>query len=129
MMRIAAVTLASLLLLTTAARAADGPTGSWRLHIPKSAITILFKFEEKGGKWSAKYLGITVPFRGGREIVVGDLAVTDDAIRFGFKVPGEIDFSFDGKLPPDPKTGKIAGSLEIRDTMVLVQLEPSKLKI
>src|SRR5262245_25824341 len=127
MTRTVSATLAGLLLFTTAARAAEGPAGSWRLTIPQSPLTFLIKLEEKDGKWSAQYLGATL--QGLKKIVMGDTTVTQDAIRVAFKIPGEAEFHFDGKLPPDPKTGKIAGSLEIRGSqLVLTHLEPSKLK-
>lgn len=127
MTRTVTATLAGLLLLTAAAGAAEGPAGSWKLTIPQSPLTFLIKLEEKDGKWSAQYLGATL--QGLKKIVMGDTTVTADALRVAFKIPGEAEFHFDGKLPPDAKTGKIAGSLEIRgNQLVLAHLEPSKLK-
>ena len=47
MTRTVSATLAGLLLLTAAGRAADGPAGSWKLNFPGSNLTFLIKVEQK----------------------------------------------------------------------------------
>jgi hypothetical protein len=127
MTRLIPALAAGLLLLTGAVRAAEGPAGSWRLNLPGSNLTFLLKFEEKDGKWSAKYLGASVAAF--PAVTVGDVTVLPDSLRFTMKIQGETSIDFDGRLPADPKTGKIAGSLQERgDKMIPLHLEPSKLK-
>lgn len=119
--------IAGMLLVSAAAVAAEGPAGSWKLSIPRSNLTFLLKLEQKDGKWTAQYLGATVPALA--KGTTGETQVTNDSIRFSFKTGQFAEFSFDGKLPADPKTGRISGSLQQlgQNDMILVQLEPSKL--
>ena len=60
MARIGPALLAAFLLLPGAARAADGPAGSWKFTLPRSNLNVLMRLEEKNGKWSAQYLGSNV---------------------------------------------------------------------
>src|SRR6516162_2097915 len=125
MPRTFAVLLTALLFLP--ARAADNPAGSWKLSLPNTNVVFLIRIEQKDGKWSGQYLGPTSPEL--PKISFGDVVVAADSLRFTFKIPGEADFQFEGKLPPDSKSGKINGSLLIRGKQLeLAQLEPSKLK-
>ena len=125
MPRTFAVLLTALLFLP--ARAADNPAGSWKLSLPNTNVVFLIRIEQKDGKWSGQYLGPTSPEL--PKISFGDVIVAADSLRFTFKIPGEADFQFEGKLPPDSKSGKINGSLLIRGKQLeLAQLEPSKLK-
>jgi hypothetical protein len=127
MARTAQALLAALFLLP-AVRAADSPAGSWKFTLPRSNLSFLMKLEQKEGKWTGEYLGPNV--QGLPKIVFGDISVTADGLRFSFKIPGEADFQFEGKLPPEPKTGRILGSLLVRGKQLeLAHLEPSKLKI
>jgi hypothetical protein len=128
MKRITSALLAgALFLVATTARAADGPAGSWRLSAPGSNLTLLLKFEEKGGKWTGQVLGSTLPVP--KPPTVEELAVNENSIRFVIRIQGR-DFSFDGKLPPD-KNGRILGTLMgllAGNRMIAAQLDPSKLK-
>jgi hypothetical protein len=128
MKRITSALLAGALFMVAAtARAADGPAGSWRLSAPGSNLTLLLKFEEKGGKWSGTVLGSTLPVP--KPPTVEDLAVTENSVRFVIRIQGR-DFSFDGKLPPD-KNGRILGTLMgllSGNRMIAAQLDSSKLK-
>src|SRR5207244_592313 len=82
--------------------------------------------EEKAGKWTGQFLGVSLP--NFPKVAFGDTAVSADSLRVSLKFQGQ-ELGFDGKLPPDAKTGRIAGSLKIGGgQMILVHLEPSKLK-
>src|SRR5262249_13406883 len=119
--------IAGVLLCVGPATAADAPAGAWKLNFPGSDLTLLFSLENKDGKWSGQYLGASRAQV--QKFTVTDVVVTQDTLRFSLRGQQNPPFSFDGRLPPDPKTGKIAGSLQVRaNDMVLVQLEPSKLK-
>src|SRR6266481_8013248 len=123
MARTAQALLAALFLLP-AIRAADSPAGSWKFTLPRSNLSFLMKLEQKEGKWTGEYLGPNV--QGLPKIVFGDISVTADGLRFSFKIPGEADFQFEGKLPPEPKTGRILGSLLVRGKQLeLAHLEQS----
>jgi hypothetical protein len=127
MKRITPALLAGALVLVAAtARAADGPAGSWRFSAPGSNLNVLLKFEEKGGKWSAQFVG-PLP-EASKPPTLQDLAVTETGIRFVLKAGR--DLSFDGKLPPD-KNGRIVGTLIgllPANRMITAQLDASKLK-
>lgn len=119
------IVLASLIALCGVARA-EGPAGTWKLSLPGGQLTFLIQLEQKGGKWSGQVLGTSVP--NFPKTAVADVAATQDNLRFNLRFQGQ-ELSFDGKLPPDPKTGKIAGSLIVRaGQTLLLHLEPSKLK-
>ena len=105
------VALLAALLLLPAANAADNPAGSWKLSLPGTNVVFLIRIEQKDGKWSGQYLGPTSPEM--PKIAFGDVVVAADSLRFTFKIPGEADFQFEGKLPPEAKSGKINGSLLI----------------
>lgn len=124
-LRVLALPLLCAILAASAARGADAPAGSWKISLPGS-ITLLFSFEEKSGKWTGHYLGATIPDF--PKAAVSDVVVTPDSFKFFFKIPG-LDAQFDGKLPPDAKTGRISGSMLLRGKqMILTHLEASKLK-
>jgi hypothetical protein len=119
--------VAGLLLLGRTCVAADAPAGTWKLSFPGSDLTLLIRLENKDGKWTGQFLGASRPQV--QKFTVGDVAVTADSLRLSLRSQGNAAFQFDGKLPPDPKTGKIAGSLQMRaNEIVLVHLEPSKLQ-
>ena len=127
MARIGSALLAAFLLLPAGVRAADGPAGSWKFTLPRSNLNLLIRLEEKSGKWSAQFLGSNVADL--PKVTFAEVAVTPDSLRLEFKITGLAEFQFDGKLPADPKTGRILGSLLIRGKeLLLSQLEPSKLK-
>ena len=125
MSRFLPLVLASLIALSGAARA-EGPAGTWKLSLPGGQLTFLIQLEQKGGKWGGQVLGTSVP--NFPKTTVTDVAATQDDLRFNLRFQGQ-ELGFDGKLPPDPKTGKIAGSLVVRPGQtLLLHLEPSKLK-
>jgi hypothetical protein len=128
MSRFTAAFLAGLLMLGGGlARAADAPAGSWKLSIPGAKAMFLLALEQKSGKWTGELLGTNIAELG--RVTFGDVAVSADSLRMSFKSP-RLEVSFDGKLPADAKTGRIAGSLQIGagGPMLLVHLEPSRLK-
>jgi hypothetical protein len=127
MSRFFPVSLAGLIVFAVAARA-EGPAGTWKLALPDGQLTFLIQLEEKAGKWSGKLLGISIP--DAEKIAVADVVVTPDRLRLALRVVGRsAEFSFDGKLPPDPKAGHVSGSLLMPDGQVfLLQMAPSKLK-
>lgn len=125
MFRMLPAFVAGFLFLTVgAARAADAPAGTWKMAIPGSNLTFLFTLENKDGKWAGQFLGTNVPDFA--KVTMSDIAVAADTVRMTFKIAKD-ELSFEGRLPPDPKTGKIAGSLAA-GRVILVHLEPSKLK-
>src|SRR5262245_26925946 len=127
MMRsLSAVLAGSLVLASGPARAADGPAGTWKMSIPQSNLTILFILEEKGGKWVGQFLGTNVPDF--PKVTLTEIAAAPDSLRLTFKLPRE-ELGFEGRLPPDVKTGHISGSLQLGGRTLLVHLEPSKLKM
>jgi hypothetical protein len=118
---------AILFLASFAAATAQGPAGTWKLSVPRSNLTFLVRLDEKDGKWSAQYLGATVPELA--KLTIGETTVTADSVRFSIRIPPGRELSFDGKLPADPKTGRVFGTLQTAgNEMILVHLEPSKLK-
>ena len=125
MSRLVPLVLASVLALGGVARA-QSPAGTWKLSLPGGQLTFLIQLEQKSGKWSGQVLGASVP--NFPKTSVADLSAGQDSLRFNLRFQGQ-ELSFDGKLPPDPKTGKIAGSLVVRaGQTLLLHLEPSKLK-
>jgi hypothetical protein len=125
MSRLLPTLLVGLVAMTGAARA-QAPAGTWKLPLPGGQLTFLIQLEQKGGKWNGQVLGTSVP--NFPKTTLADIAVNPDSLRFNLRLQGQ-EISFDGKLPPDPKTGKIAGSLMLRaDQTMLLHLEPSKLK-
>jgi hypothetical protein len=128
MPRFRAPLLAGLVLLATAlpGRAADPPSGTWRVTFPVQTrngevnLSLLFMFSESEGKWVADFLDSAPPL--GAEPTM-DVTVKDDGVKFGVKF-GPNNWSFDGKV-----SGKrIKGSLDLGGEMVLVDLVPSGLK-
>jgi thiol-disulfide isomerase/thioredoxin len=108
---------------------AEPPAGSWKLSIPGSNLTFLLSLESSEGKWTGKLLGTSLA--NFPTSTLSDVAVTADSLRFLLKFGGGgagQTLNFEGKLPPDT-SGRIGGSLLIGpNSLILVRLEPSKLK-
>jgi hypothetical protein len=117
--------LAGIVVFAATARA-DAPAGNWKLAINGGQIIFLIKLEEKDGKWSGQMLEASDP--GVPKVTIADVIVTPDRLRYTMRIQNQ-ELAFDGKLPPDPKTGKLSGSLQIRPgQMILLQMDPTKLK-
>jgi hypothetical protein len=130
MSRIVPAVLAGLLLLAAApARAADKPTGSWKMSIPGSNLMLLFTLDEKDGKFTGQFLGSSVPEF--PKTTIADVSATNDSLRFTVVLQPQgrkIEWSFDGRLPAD-KSGRIAGSFQVEPgRIILLHLTPTKLK-
>jgi hypothetical protein len=125
MSRFAVALLAGLFLLSGAARA-EGPAGNWKLSLNGGQLVFLIKLEGKAGKWSGQMLDVSranLP-----KVTINEVAVTPDRLRFTLHIESE-ELHFDGKLPLDAKTGKVAGLLLVGPGQsLLIHLEPSKLK-
>jgi thiol-disulfide isomerase/thioredoxin len=129
MSRLVPALLAGALLLSTGtARAADFPTGSWKLTIPGTNLRVLFTIEkDSNGKWTGKFLGSNIDEAQTGKITLGKVTVSSDSLQLSF-TSSRLTLNFDGRLPPDPKTGQILGSIaEGTGQLILAHLEPSKL--
>jgi hypothetical protein len=128
MLRTLSTFLLGMLCLAPLARAADTPTGTWRLSVPvesrqgKVTLNLLMLFSEgNDGKWTADLLDVT-PSLGAEPQI--ELNVKDEHVKFAIKF-GSNNWTFDGKVQPGGK--KIKGSLNLGG-ITLVELLPSKLK-
>src|SRR5262245_21365662 len=114
------------LFVAGSASSADGPAGNWKLSLNGGQLIFLIKLEEKAGKWSGQLLDVSRPNL--PKVTVNDVSVTADRLKLALRIESE-ELSFDGKLPADAKTGKVAGSLQVGPGQsLLLNLEPSKLK-
>ena len=129
MARFAMALLGGLLLLASgSARAADKDSpaaGTWKLSFPIEGqrLTFLIMLSESDKGWVGDFLGTSVPLR--IEPTVDKVVVKDDTVNFNVKL-GTNAFNFDGKIAKDGK--KIPGSFNFAGKMMLVELQPSKLK-
>jgi hypothetical protein len=114
-----------LLGLISAASAADGPTGSWRMTVDLGggrSVTFALAFEKTDKGWTGKYLGATDPLE---KAAVQDVKLDGDRLRFGIKLDEQV-LGFDGKMPAAARQ-RISGSINIGDDLLLTALEPSQL--
>jgi hypothetical protein len=126
---VTALLLAGLLLPAGLLRSQDAPAGAagtWKVGIPiqGATLTMLFKLQEKDGKWAGEFLGAAPPLRA--TPAIQDVSVSGDRIRFTIQL-GTQGLSFDGKLPAE-KGGKAHGTLSLGGDLLLTELIPSQLK-
>src|SRR6516165_3132933 len=96
---VTALLLAGLLLPAGLLRSQDAPAGAagtWKVGIPiqGATLTMLFKLQEKDGKWAGEFLGAAPPLRA--TPAIQDVSVSGDRIRFTIQL-GTQGLSFDGK--------------------------------
>jgi hypothetical protein len=111
--------------LISAASAADGPAGSWRMTVDLGggrSVTFALAFEKTDKGWIGKYLGATDPLE---KATVQDVKLDGDRLRFGIKLDEQV-LGFDGKVSAGNRQ-RIAGSINIGDDLLLTALEPSQL--
>lgn len=125
MVRTAWAGLAGILLLTTAAAAADAPAGTWKLTFYNGgqARTLwLIKLDQTDGKWAGKIASTAqnVP-----ESTLEDLKIADGVVRFTVKVQTQA-LAFEGKVS-GPKADKILGSIAQGRNMIPAQMEATTL--
>lgn len=121
------VVLAGLLALLElgGARAADAPTGNFKLAFlnqGRMATLWLISLENKGDTWTGSVVAGAEGVPPGA--TVENVKVSDGIVRFAIRIQRR-DFGFEGKVPKE--AGKtIFGSMALGGQMVPAQLEPTK---
>lgn len=127
MVRTACTGLAGLLLLTTAAAAADAPAGTWKFTFYtkdqqgafRPQTPWLFKLDQADGKWTVKVVSTA---EGVPETTIENVKVADGQVRFTIKIPGR-ELNFEGKVG-SAKAEKMLGSLDFgRNAIFTAELE------
>ncbi|MDY3552006.1 hypothetical protein R5W24_001086 [Gemmata sp. JC717] len=103
------------------------PAGNWKLTLPLSRgeeTTMLISFAEKGGKWTAEYLGASDELK--IKPAVTGVSVSGDRVSFTLGITDREIVNFDGQLTKDKK--KLNGSLSVvGGRLQLTTLYPTKL--
>src|SRR5262245_19987631 len=119
-----------LLLVATAASAAEGPAGTWKASFAvettegERVLTVLLMFSEQDGKWVGDFLDANPRFSKD-DPAISDLTVKDDLLKFGVKVSNTT-WTFEGKTQSDGKA--IKGTMDLGGQTVLVDMSPTRLK-